>query len=131
MMVRYRGRAHVEGQLDRESLPLYPRGDQRDEQQGGRFYVYMLEQDVALQLMPIGGEIRKTDEPCARLLSHGQEASQDAHELVVAALSGERDSLASAVAEHMNQTAAAVIAYGRAVYEVAYYRQDGKPVGFV
>ena len=130
-MVRYRGRAHVGGELDRDSLPLYPSGDHRDEQQGGRFYVHMLEQDVALQLLPVSGEIRRTDEPCARLLSRSQDAPREVQEFVIAGLSGERDSLASAVAEHVNQTAAAVVAHGRAVYEVAYYKQNGKPVGFV
>jgi hypothetical protein len=101
-----------------------------DEARGG-FYVSMLEQDISHGLMPIGGRIRKTYQPCARLLSGDAEAPPEVQEMVADAMATNHDSLASSVSERVNQTAAAVAAHGRAIYEIAYYRRGQTPVAFV
>src|SRR5205809_2467024 len=121
---------HGRDTLDRQSAPFYANSAQIGEDEPD-FYVSMLEQDVQLGLMPIGGRVRKTGQPCARLLSGEQEAPSELQNLIAAAMATDRDSLSSAVSERANQTAAVAVAYGRATYEVGYYRLGAMPVGFV
>ncbi len=116
--------------LDRQSVHFYSGPDERGGDEPG-FYVSMLEQDVQLGLIPIGGRIRKTDQTCVRLLSGAGEAPPELQERVASAMATDRDPLSSAVAERVNQTGAVIVAHGRAVYELAYYKRDLTPVGFI
>src|SRR5258708_3366815 len=67
--------------LDRQSVHVYAGPDETGADEPG-FYVSMLEEDVQLGLMPIGGRIRKTDQLCVRLLSGADEAPRELQGLV-------------------------------------------------
>jgi hypothetical protein len=123
---------HREGDLERKSVPLYGRTSLAAEDEETGHYVFMLEQDIADGLIPIGGRIRRTRQPCIRLVSGEQEAPRElAASIANAISSSDRGSLAPAVAQWVRQTAASMTVYGSAMYEIAYYRRDGALVGFI